>query len=373
VTYVGRAPPAVPPAFTLEALNNPILAWAELESYAVTGDRSRLAGVWDPLVYYYEALQTYLRQGNGLYVTDFTSMDNSPRNHYLQGGGTAIDTSAQMALFARDLSQIAAILGKREDFKRFDHEAQALSEAINRQMWSRPRHFYFDLTLQGAQVPVRTIAAYWTLLARVASSDQAADLVKSLEDDEAFGRPNAVPTLGADEPRYYPKGGAYWRGAVWAPTTMMVIRGLEAYGYDELARRVALQHVDLVSKVYKNTGTIWENYSPESAEPGKPAAPDFVGWSGLGPIRLLLEYGVGLKPDAPHNRLTWNLPGDGRVGCERYRFGGRVLSLLAEPLEGRPGALRIRVDSDGEFRLKIIHRGASRLVNIVRGSQEWIL
>ena len=33
-------------------------------------------------------------------------------------------------------------------------------------------------------------------------------------------------------------------------------------------------------------------YAPDAAEPGKPAKKDFVGWSGIGPIMYLLEYGV---------------------------------------------------------------------------------
>ena len=72
--------PQPPPCLTLDSLNHPLFAWAELESVRVTGDRSRLQLVYEPLVRYYRALQKYLRQGNGLYVTDWASMDNSPRN-----------------------------------------------------------------------------------------------------------------------------------------------------------------------------------------------------------------------------------------------------------------------------------------------------
>ena len=44
---------------------------------------------------------------------------------------------------------------------------------------------------------------------------------------------------------------------------------LERYGFDELAREVALKHLDLVAEVTKRTGTIWENYAPDAAEPGR--------------------------------------------------------------------------------------------------------
>ena len=40
VVYTGREVPQPPPHLTLDALNHPIFAWAELESVRVTGDRS---------------------------------------------------------------------------------------------------------------------------------------------------------------------------------------------------------------------------------------------------------------------------------------------------------------------------------------------
>lgn len=371
VQYRDRAPPDRPPAFTLEALNNPILAWAELESYRVTGDVGRLRRVWDPLVRYYDALQKYLRQGTGLYVTDFTSMDNSPRNHYLEGGGTAIDTSAQMVLFARNLAEMASVLNRPQELKHYAQEADALSRRINQLMWNESRGFYFDLTLDGKQVPVKTIAAYWTLLARVASPPQAARLVEQLRNPRTFGRPNLVPTLAADEPGYNAQGGAYWSGAVWAPTTTMVIRGLETYGYNNLARRLALQHVRLVSDVYQRTGSIWENYSPERAEHGDPAHKDFVGWSGIGPILDLLEYDIGLKPDAATNTLAWELRAKGRVGCKNFRFNGHVVSLMAEPL-AVSGKRTLNVESDAALDLKVIGDGRVMTFYIIPGWQRLV-
>ena len=110
MTYNGRPSPTPNPKLTLDNLNHPILAWAELESYRVTGNKERLGSVWEPLVHYYYALQKYLRQGNGLYMTDWASMDNSPRNQYLMNGGTGVDISSEMVLFARSLSQIGEIL-----------------------------------------------------------------------------------------------------------------------------------------------------------------------------------------------------------------------------------------------------------------------
>ena len=183
VVYKGRPIPQPPPKLTLDALDHPLPAWAELESYRVTGNKARLELVWEPLVHYYSALQKYLAQGNGLYVTDWASMDNSPRNCYLKDGGTGIDISSEMALFARQLSEIAATLGKQEEAAQYARQAEALTAIINQRMWDPKRGFYFDLTLEGKRAPVKTIAAYWTLLAKVATPDQASALVRSSPDN----------------------------------------------------------------------------------------------------------------------------------------------------------------------------------------------
>ena len=125
VHYQGRSIPQPPPILTLDGLDHPILAWAELESYRVTGNRARLEMVWEPLVHYYGALQKYLCHGNGLYMTDWASMDNSPRNHFLDGGGAGIDISSEMVLFAQQLSDIAQILGKHDAEQQYAREADA--------------------------------------------------------------------------------------------------------------------------------------------------------------------------------------------------------------------------------------------------------
>jgi glycogen debranching enzyme len=370
IQYIGRTSPSPPPELTLDALNNPIPAWAELESFAFTGDSGRLRMVRDPLVRYYRALQKYLRQGNGLYVTDWAGMDNSPRNPFLVGGGTAVDISSQMVLFARQLGVIDSVTGNA-DWRLWEREADSLAAQINRLMWDPDRRFYFDLTAEGRKIHVKTIAAFWTLLAGVAGPGQSAALAEELRNPATFGRTHPVPSCAADEPAYVSWGG-YWRGAVWPSTNTMVIRGLQRCGYADLAREIALKHVHAVASVCRRTGTIWENYAPDSIAPGrhvdrKPVVADMVGWSGIGPILYFMEFAVGLTPDAPSNTLLWDMRSIKRSGCERFRFNGHTLSLVSTP--DREGAgMSVDVTSDGPFTLVVLRRGVRRSVAISRGT-----
>jgi hypothetical protein len=263
VTYVGRDVPVPNPLVTLDGLNHPVLAWAEWENFRLTGNRTRLQQVYLPLVKYYEAFQRYLRQGNGLYMTDHASMDNSPRNKQLKGGGTGVDISCEMALFANCLADMATVLQKQGDALRYQAEADMLKNAVNKFMWDPATGFYYDLTLDGRHVKIKTIAAFWSLVAEVATVEQAEHLVAQLNNPLTFGRKNKAPTLAADEEGYESMGG-YWRGAVWAPTTAMIVAGLEKNGYGDFARQIAINHLELVANVLSSLVSVFESDGSKS-------------------------------------------------------------------------------------------------------------
>ena len=372
VIYKGRETPTPNPKLTLDALNHPIAAWAEMESYKWTGDKRRLEMVREPLIKYYEALKKYIRQGNGLYITDWASMDNSPRNICLAKGGTGIDISAEMVLFARNLAELSAVLGYKDDAKNFGNEADNLASLINQKMWNDQKKFYYDLTVDEEFCRFKTIGAFWTLVSKTATKERAELLAGQLKNPKTFGRLHPIPSLAADEDEYYPEGG-YWSGAVWIAMNTMVIKGLEEYGFNELAEEIAIKHLNAMATVYKRTGTIWENYAADSIKEGintnsAQVAKDMVGFSGVTPILHFIEQGIGLKPNAPKNELLWKINSDKRSGCERFRFNGHVVDLIAQPL--KEGGMRISVRSDGKFRLSAIHKGREKIFNVKKGEND---
>lgn len=378
IMYVNRKTPIPSPLLTLDGMNHPIFAWAEWESYLLTGNKERLLNVWESLKNYYQSLKKYIRQGNGLYMTDWASMDNSPRNIILKGGGTGIDISSEMVLFARNMAEIARVLGKYRDILYFENDAEKLSAIVNKLMWDKKINFYVDLTLDGKQVGTKTVAAFWTLLAGIASSKQAAYLVDQLQNPNTFGRLNPVPTLSADEYGYASYGN-YWCGSVWAPTNTMVVYGLEKYGYPKLAYEIAMKHLRLVTKVYKETGTIWENYSPDSVTyglhaNGKQVEKDFVGWSGIGPIMYLIKYAIGLSANSIRNEIIWTIHSSQKVGCKNFRFNNNIVTLIAEPVERQNRkSTKVQVIAERAFNLQIRKGENIMKINIHTGRNEFFL
>jgi glycogen debranching enzyme len=308
-------------------------------------------------------------------MTDRNSMDDSPRNPWLRGGGTAVDISAEMALFARNLADIAGVLGKTERQRHYTKEADDLSAVINEKMWNDKSRFYFDLNLEEEQCDIKTVAGFWPLIAQAASPAQAKHLAEHLQNPKTFGRLYPVPSLSADAKEYVSHGG-YWRGAVWPPTNTMVVLGLEKYGFDSLAYIIAKKHLEQVVGVYSHTGTIWENYATDFLSQGffvngQPVKKNFVGWSGIGPIKFLLEYGVGLKADAVNNKIVWTIRSLDDVGCNRFTFNKAGIHLLAKKAQN--GIREIHVESDKDFLLEVKYNGEKYSFPVRTGKQTFSL
>lgn len=359
------------PYLTLDNLNHPLLIFAEWESYCHTRDLERLGMVLEPLYQYYQAFYYHLRHQNGLYVTDWASMDNSPRNKHL---GLAVDTTSEMAMFASTLIRIMEELNQHghsiPDYEnrkmRLKEDFELLEEKINHYMWNEQDGFYYDLTFGEQQTKIKTIAGFFPLLSGVASKKQSRRLIEWLEDKETFNRIHRVPVLAADEEGYDPRGG-YWSGSVWAPTNALVISGLERYGSHKLAREIAMNHLDVIAKVYQDTGTIWENYPPDEVSSGDSDNKDFVGWSGLAPILYLIQYGIGLSLDRESEEiiLRWeideNMVWDGATGCSNYWFAGKTADLKAETAQGK---LVVSIHTQDAFQIDLIYQGERHLISV---------
>jgi hypothetical protein len=308
------------------------LGWSEWEYYVNFGDKERLAKVFPALLAYHQWMRRYRTWQDGTYwATGWAcGMDNQPRLLGPVGDGpnewwnhdhmTWVDTCFQAAFSAQVLIRMAGELGHTDDVVDLHSEIARLSQVINATMWDDARGFYFDRRADGSLSSVKTIGAFWALLGGITPPERLARLVDHLNAPGEFNRPHRVPTLSADDP-YYNPGGGYWRGSIWSPTNYMILRGLTQNGYHDLAHEIGVNHHANVIKTFEETGTVWENYAPESAARGNHSAGDFVGWTGLPPVAVLFEYVFGLRPNVPANTLTWDVRLTDEFGVRQYPFG----------------------------------------------------
>jgi len=269
-----------------------ILGWSEWEYYCQTGNINRLEMIFDPLLAYHLWLKEHRTWRDGTYWSTGwgCGMDNQPRLEegysvsFSHGHMVWVDACIQQVLSAKILVQISEIIGRDNDevISILKEEISSLTNVINEKLWHEEDAFYYDLWKNGELSKVKSVGAYWALLADVIPKERLDKFVAHLDNTAEFNRPCRVPTLSADHPQYVADGN-YWCGSVWAPTNYMVLKGLEKNGYADLAYDIAVNCLNNVVSVFKKDATLYENYAPESAINGNPSKSDFVGWSGLFP------------------------------------------------------------------------------------------
>jgi len=364
-------------------VNPPLFAWVEVESYKVTGDQSRFTSVLPPLIHYAEWLEKNRKKENtkhGLYWNTGlgSGMDNIP----LQGSGW-VDMSSQMVLFYRNLAFMCSEVKQNDDAKKYESLANDISQRINQMMWNEVDGFYYNVDDNGVQQKMKSIGGFWPMLAGIADLQQAKRLLTHLKDSKSFWRSIPFPSLAADEKEYRPDG-KYWLGGVWAPTNVMVLKGLEQYGresdnatdysFNEFATIAAEKYLDGLSIVYKKTGTLWENYSPDLMMRGNPSQKDFVGWTGCGPIQLLIENVLGFRPDGVHNRLVWHISRIDRHGIEQLKFGDISATLICQKRVGVGKSAELHIVANHPFELSVIvDSKEQKTLQIKQGAQRIVV
>jgi glycogen debranching enzyme len=324
-------------------INPPLFAWAETETFKITGDKSRFEMVLPVLEKYVEFLnrdgdpdadpKTWQEQGRRsagtphllYWNTDLGSgMDDIPKP--TSKGAGWVDMSCQMVMQYRELATICHELGQDEQAVKYEAEAKAIGERINKWCWNEQDGFYYDVLADGTQFKKKTACGFWPMIAGITSPAQTKRLVAHLRNEKEFWRPFVFPALAADEKEYRPDGG-YWSGAVWAPTDYEIIKGLQNCGEEAFATEAAEKYLAAMAEVFKKTGTVYENYMPEKIAPSSGRG-DFVGWTGLGPIALLIENVLGFRPDGVRNQLEWHVTRTDRHGINHLSFGKIDTDLL---------------------------------------------
>lgn len=341
-------------------INPPLFSWAEIENFRISGDKSRFVMVLPVLEEYSEWLEKYRKKENtkhNLYwQTGLGSgMDNTPRN-----GSGWVDMSSQMVMMYNDISKMCDELNQNEKSKSYKEKASKISKLINKFMWNEEDGLYYDIDEDGNQIKWKTVASFWPMLAGIANEHQAEKLLTNLKDPHTFWRKIPFPSLAADQ-EHYKADGDYWLGSVWAPTNVMIIKGLDkfginsdkAYKFNEFATLSTEAYLNGIYEVYKKTGTLWENYSPEAFVRGSSSRPDFVGWTGCGPIELLIENIIGLRPDGINNSVTWHLNRIDKHGINNLTFGTVTVSLIAEKRDKVTSPVNIKIVCNNNFELKV--------------------
>ena len=106
-------------------------------------------------------------------------------------------------------------------------------------------------------------------------------------------------------------------------------------------------------------GSIWECYAPDAYRPATTeyntlSRDEFVGWSGIAPITMLIENIIGLEFDAHKNQVTFHLNNREKCGIENMIFNSNLVSIVCTEYHPFKGQTTVKVEAQKPFKLKVV-------------------
>lgn len=155
--------------------------------------------------------------------------------------------------YERDMAAFASELGRKHDQARWNEQAVARKNAINRYLWNEDSHSFYDYNfVTKKKSNYNYISALYPLWAGLATKQQASAIEKRLDLFEHEGG-MAMSDRESGTQWDMPYG--------WAPTNWFSVVGLQRYGYGNDAARIARAFMQTVQTNYATDGTIREKYN----------------------------------------------------------------------------------------------------------------
>jgi neutral trehalase len=356
-----------------EGVEPPLFAFAEYNLFHKGGNKKRLKEVVPVLQRYSTWLEETFKKSNGLYAVplEATRMDNSPRD----GVYYPVDFNTQLAINALYMSALGDILNDKEMSFTYKRHFFSLKTRINSMMWDEETGFYYDLNEEQEPVKVKTIAAFWTLLAEIPNEAKASSLINHLKDPHTFGVEHPFPTLAANEPAY-DENGSGCRGSVYPAFNFMIIKGLEKYARYELAREAAIRHLyyvlDTLHPEGREEGNVWEAYLPTKEGPARWEEnedfpqPLYLAYVGLSTITLMIENVLGLFISLPRKTVDWIMPNLEIMGIENLSLKRNIISILTNK-SNRGWEVRLESEKLYYFTINILEENKKKTLPIPSG------
>jgi putative isomerase len=180
------------------------------------------------------------------------------------------------------LAQIAAALGRDGEAKAHLEHAQEMRRRIGVHFWDGERRIFANRLWSGKFVRSLAPTSFYPLLCAAASKDQAAALLRHLDDPATFGGTYGLPSVSRDDPAA--ADNVYWRGRIWPILNWLVWNGLKRAGAGDAAAQLSARGFALFMKSWQSR-LCPENYHALTGEGlDQPDTDPFYSWSALLPF-----------------------------------------------------------------------------------------
>ncbi len=356
-----------------ECIHPPLFAWAEYNLYHKVGNKKRLREIAPVLEKYFSWIENTFKQKNGLYSVPpaASMMENAPTENIFYPVGF----NSQQAINALYMSEIGDILNDKEISFKYKRHYFSIKTRITSLMWNKEDGIYYDLDKDENQEKIKTISAFWPLLAEIPNEEKAGKLIDHLKNPETFGLENPFPSLAANEP-LFDENGAGARGSVYPVFTFMIIKGLEKYARNELARECAIRHLyymlDTLHPEEKEKGNLYEAYAPTKEGPARWPGNDsfpkplFLPYTALSTITLMIENVIGLYISLPRKTVDWIVPTLEVMGIEYLSLKRNMITILSNK-STRGWEIRLESEKLYYFTINILSDNKKKTLPIPSG------
>lgn len=256
----------------------PWYCWLNWEVYQITKDKVFLSEMYESSKKFYEFIVSNRdSDGDGLCEWGGEAVLESVRDALVAvwdqvgfpSNFESVDLNCMLVNEARSLAQMASSLGKSDDAKRWNDDADTRASLINNTFWDEQNGFYYNVDKKSNSFTFKIkddlkrdeIIGFLPLWAGIATKYKATRLLKTLVDTSKFWRPYGIPSLSAKDSYYNPKG--YWNGPVWVEWNYLIMQGLLNYGFKKEARLLVNNISKGMIDVLKKDHNLWEFYSPD--------------------------------------------------------------------------------------------------------------
>ncbi|EJB8472067.1 alpha-glucosidase [Citrobacter freundii] len=209
----------------------------------------------------------------------------------------SVDQASYMVSDNHYLAEMATLLGKTQEAKRYQALATKLTDYINTCMFDATTQYFYDVRIEdkplangcaGKPIVERGKGPEgWSPLFNGAATQSHADaVVKVMLDPKEFNTFVPLGTAALTNPAFGPD--IYWRGRVWVDQFWFGLKGMARYGYRDEALKMADTFFNH-AKGLTADGPIQENYNPLTG--AQQGAPNFS-WSAA---HLYMLYNDFLK------------------------------------------------------------------------------
>jgi putative isomerase len=153
------------------------------------------------------------------------------------------DLCAYLVLQMETLARLAASLNNQEEAESWQRRSEELLQNMLAHFWQGD-HFVAMRSGDHLVGDRESLLLYLPLiLGKRLPTDVRRELIQGLSRPGRFITPYGLATESPESLDYQTDG--YWRGPIWAPSTMIIIEGLAACGEFDLARNLARKFCDL--------------------------------------------------------------------------------------------------------------------------------